>query len=197
MRFTGLRRGAAAPLRLGCSGMMKIIGWMLIRMVAIRYLAILLGISFFVLSLDLLVQRQGRAGAAAGRFRHPARLHGPPRALGHLELHGHQHPAGHAAVADRTQLPQRDGGDLGGGPFARCGFSCMLLPLAFLAGGLQFVLSDIGHSRHHAAAARLGHRRLWRRQAEGRREGPDLDARRARHPARGLRQCRTRPNSRT
>ena len=34
--------------------MMKIIGWMLIRMVAIRYLAILLGISFFVLSLDLL-----------------------------------------------------------------------------------------------------------------------------------------------
>ena len=34
--------------------MMKIIGWMLIRMVATRYVAILLGISFFVLSLDLL-----------------------------------------------------------------------------------------------------------------------------------------------
>ena len=34
--------------------MMKIIGWMLIRMVAIRYFAILFGISFFVLSLDVL-----------------------------------------------------------------------------------------------------------------------------------------------
>ena len=34
--------------------MFKIIGWMLIRMVTIRYIAILLGISFFVLSLDLL-----------------------------------------------------------------------------------------------------------------------------------------------
>ena len=33
--------------------MIKIIGWMLIRMVATRYFAILLGISLFVLSLDL------------------------------------------------------------------------------------------------------------------------------------------------
>ena len=34
--------------------MMKLVGWMLVRMVAIRYFAILLGISFFVLSLDVL-----------------------------------------------------------------------------------------------------------------------------------------------
>ncbi|MCA3572924.1 MAG: LptF/LptG family permease, partial [Aestuariivirga sp.] len=34
--------------------MIRIIGWMLIRMVSIRFVAILLGISIFVLSLDLL-----------------------------------------------------------------------------------------------------------------------------------------------
>ncbi len=33
---------------------MKIVTWMLIRMIATRYVAILLGISFFVLSLELL-----------------------------------------------------------------------------------------------------------------------------------------------
>ena len=34
--------------------MMKIIGWMLNRMVAVRFFGILIGISFFVLSLDVL-----------------------------------------------------------------------------------------------------------------------------------------------
>ena len=45
---------------------MKILGWMLIRMVAARFVAILLGISVLVLSLDLLSNAKDVQALAPG-----------------------------------------------------------------------------------------------------------------------------------
>jgi lipopolysaccharide export system permease protein len=121
--------------------MMKIVGWMLVRMVAIRYIAILLGISFFVLSLDLLTNAKElqalRPGDSSIIFAYM--LNRAPAII--------QNYMGIsillAMLLSLTELSYRN--ELvamwaaGLSPFR---LLIMLLPLAFLAGGLQFVLSD-------------------------------------------------------
>jgi lipopolysaccharide export system permease protein len=121
--------------------MMKIVGWMLVRMVAIRYIAILLGISFFVLSLDLLTNakelqalRPGDSGILFDYmvYRAPAIIQnymGISILLAML--------LSLAELSYRNELVAMWAAGLS--PFR---LLIMLLPLAFLAGGLQFVLSD-------------------------------------------------------
>ena len=121
--------------------MMKIIGWMLVRMVTIRYIAILLGISFFVLSLDLLTNakelqelRPGDTGILFDYmfYRAPSIIQ---NYMGISILL--------AMLLSLTELSYRNEmvaiWAAGLSPFR---LLVMLLPLAFLAGGLQFVLSD-------------------------------------------------------
>lgn len=121
--------------------MMKIIGWMLVRMVTIRYFAILLGISFFVLSLDLLTNakelqalRPGDTGILFDYmfYRAPSIIQ---NYMGISILL--------AMLLSLTELSYRNEmvaiWAAGLSPFR---LLVMLLPLAFLAGGLQFVLSD-------------------------------------------------------
>lgn len=121
--------------------MTRIIGWMLIRMVAIRYFAILIGISFFALSLDLLSNakdiqalRPGDSGILLEYmlYRSPSVL---SNYMGISILL--------AMLLSLTELSYRNEmvaiWAAGLSPSRLVG---MLLPLAFLAGGLQFVLSD-------------------------------------------------------
>lgn len=120
---------------------MKIIGWMLIRMVAIRYAAILLGISFFALSLDLLANakdvqalRPGDSGILLDYVIHRA----PSVISNYMGI-----SILLAMLLALTELSYRNEmvavWAAGLSPFR---ILLMLLPLAFLAGGLQFVLSD-------------------------------------------------------
>ena len=121
--------------------MMKIIGWMLVRMVTIRYIAILLGISFFVLSLDLLTNAKElqalRPGDTSILFKYM--IYRAPSII--------QNYMGIsillAMLLSLTELSYRNEmvaiWAAGLSPFR---LLVMLLPLAFLAGGLQFVLSD-------------------------------------------------------
>jgi lipopolysaccharide export system permease protein len=114
---------------------------MLVRMVAIRYIAILLGISFFVLSLDLLTNakelqalRPGDSGILFDYmvYRAPAIIQnymGISILLAML--------LSLAELSYRNELVAIWAAGLS--PFR---LLIMLLPLAFLAGGLQFVLSD-------------------------------------------------------
>lgn len=121
--------------------MMKIIGWMLVRMVTIRYFAILLGISFFVLSLDLLTNAKELQALRPGDtgilfeymfYRAPSIIQ---NYMGISILL--------AMLLSLTELSYRNEmvaiWAVGLSPFR---LLVMLLPLAFLAGGLQFVLSD-------------------------------------------------------
>jgi lipopolysaccharide export system permease protein len=121
--------------------MMKIIGWMLVRMVTIRYLAILLGISFFALSLDLLTNAKDvqalRPGSSAILLDYM--IHRAPAIISNymgisILL---------AMLLSLTELSYRNEmvaiWAAGVSPFR---VLVMLLPLAFLAGGIQFVLSD-------------------------------------------------------
>lgn len=121
--------------------MMKIIGWMLVRMVTIRYFAILLGISFFVLSLDLLTNAKELQALRPGDtgilfeymfYRAPSIIQ---NYMGISILL--------AMLLSLTELSYRNEmvaiWAAGLSPFR---LLVMLLPLAFLAGGLQFVLSD-------------------------------------------------------
>lgn len=121
--------------------MMKIIGWMLIRMVAVRYLAILLGISFFVLSLDLLsnakdVQalRPGDAGILLDYAVHRA----PSILSNYMGI-----SILLAMLLALTELSYRNEMvAVWAAGLSPLRILVMLLPLAFVAGGLQFVLSD-------------------------------------------------------
>jgi lipopolysaccharide export system permease protein len=114
---------------------------MLIRMVAIRYLAILLGISIFVLSLDVLTNAKDiqalRPGAS--RIVLDYMLHRAPSVISNymgisillamlLSLTELSYRNEMVAVWAAGLSPSR--------------ILLMLLPLAFVAGGLQFVLSD-------------------------------------------------------
>jgi lipopolysaccharide export system permease protein len=121
--------------------MMKIIGWMLIRMVASRYIAILLGISFFVLSLDLL------ANAKDVQALRP----GDPWILIDYMLHRAPSVVSSymgismllAMLLSLTELSYRNEMvAIWAAGLSPVRLLSMLLPLAFLAGGLQFVLSD-------------------------------------------------------
>ncbi len=121
--------------------MIKLIGWMLIRMVAIRYFGILLGISIFVLSLDLLTNSKDiqelRPGDTIFLFEYM--LYRAPAVISNymgisMLL---------AMLLSLTELSYRNEMSAlwaaGISPFR---LIVMLLPLALLAGSLQFVLSD-------------------------------------------------------
>ena len=121
--------------------MFKIIGWMLIRMVTIRYAAILLGISFFVLSLDLLSNAKDVQALRPGDswILLDYMIHRAPGVLSNymgisILL---------AMLLSLTELSYRNEmvaiWAAGLSPLRLVG---MLLPLAFLVGGLQFILSD-------------------------------------------------------
>ncbi|MFN4142624.1 LptF/LptG family permease [Aestuariivirga sp.] len=121
--------------------MMKIVGWMLIRMVAIRYFAILLGISFFVLSLDLLTNAKDIQALRPGDgtvlleymfFRSPSVV---SNYMGISMLL--------AMLLSLTELSYRNEMvAMWAAGLSPLRIIVMLLPLAFVAGGLQFVLSD-------------------------------------------------------
>jgi lipopolysaccharide export system permease protein len=121
--------------------MMKLVGWMLVRMVAIRYFAILLGISFFVLSLDVIANAKDIQALRPGEssilleymlYRAPSVV---SNYMGISILL--------AMLLVLTELSYRNEmvaiWAAGVSPLR---LVTMLLPLAFLAGGLQFVLSD-------------------------------------------------------
>ena len=121
--------------------MTKLIGWMLIRMVATRYFGILLGISFFVLSLDLLTNAKDiqalRPGDTAFMFEYML-YRAPAIVSNYMGISMLL-----AMLLTLTELSYRNELSAlwaaGLSPFR---LIIMLLPLAFLAGGLQFVLSD-------------------------------------------------------
>ena len=121
--------------------MMKIIGWMLIRMVASRYIAILLGISFFVLSLDLLANAKDVQALRPGDswILIDYMLHRAPSVVSNymgisMLL---------AMLLSLTELSYRNEMvAIWAAGLSPVRLLSMLLPLAFLAGGLQFVLSD-------------------------------------------------------
>jgi lipopolysaccharide export system permease protein len=121
--------------------MIKLISWMLIRMVAIRYFGILLGISIFVLSLDLLTNAKDIQELRPGdtiflfeymMYRAPAVI---SNYMGISMLL--------AMLLSLTELSYRNEMSAlwaaGISPFR---LIVMLLPLALVAGGLQFTLSD-------------------------------------------------------
>lgn len=121
--------------------MMKIIGWMLIRMVAIRYFAILFGISFFVLSLDVLTNAKDIQALSPGHsgilldymmYRAPAVF---ANYMGISMLL--------AMLLSLTELSYRNEMvAMWAAGLSPLRLVVMLLPLAFVAGGLHFVLSD-------------------------------------------------------
>lgn len=121
--------------------MMKLIGWMLNRMVAIRFFGILLGISFFVLSLDVLTNAKDlealrpddmtillqymvyRAPSVLVNYMGISMLLAMLLSLTELSYRNEM-----AAIWSAGLSPAR--------------LIVMLLPLAFLAGGINFILSD-------------------------------------------------------
>ncbi|WP_421694095.1 LptF/LptG family permease [Aestuariivirga sp.] len=121
--------------------MMKIIGWMLNRMVAVRFFGILLGISFFVLSLDVLANAKdlqtlrpddGMILIQYMLYRAPAVL---SNYMGISMLL--------AMLLSLTELSYRNEmAAMWATGLSPARIIIMLLPLAFVAGGLQFVLSD-------------------------------------------------------
>jgi lipopolysaccharide export system permease protein len=121
--------------------MMKVVGWMLIRMVATRYFAILLGISFFVLSLETVANAKDiqalQPGSAAIIFEYMA-YRAPAIVANYMGISMLL-----AMLLSLTELSYRNEmvamWAAGVSPVRLTGF---LLPLAILAGGLQFLLND-------------------------------------------------------
>jgi lipopolysaccharide export system permease protein len=121
--------------------MMKIIGWMLNRMVAIRFFGILLGISFFVLSLDVLTSAKDLEALRPNDmtilleymlYRAPSVL---VNYMGISMLL--------AMLLTLTELSYRNEmAAMWAAGVSPARIIVMLLPLAFVAGGLNFVLSD-------------------------------------------------------
>ncbi len=121
---------------------MKIVGWMLIRMVAIRYFAILLGISFMVLSLDLLGNAkdvQALRPGDASILLHYMLLRAPSVIANYMGI-----SILLAMLLSLTELSYRNElVAMWAAGLSPVRLTVLLLPLAFIAGGLQFVLSDM------------------------------------------------------
>ena len=121
--------------------MIKIIGWMLIRMVATRYFAILLGISLFVLSLDLVTNAKDiqalRPGSLSILLEYMA-MRAPSVVSNYMGISMLL-----AMLLSLTELSYRNEMvAMWAAGLSPVRIIVLLLPLAFLAGGLQFVLSD-------------------------------------------------------
>lgn len=120
---------------------MKLVSWMLVRMIGLRFLGILLGISIFALSLDILNNVKDIQALRPGSswimieytlFRAPAVF---ANYLGLSILL--------ATLLSLTELSYRNElVALWGSGVSPARLCVMLLPLAFLAGGLQFILND-------------------------------------------------------
>ena len=120
---------------------MKIVGWMLIRMVATRYLAILLGVSFFVLSLDVLGNSKDiqalRPGDASILLEYTL-LRAPSVISNYMGISMLL-----AMLLSLTELSYRNEMvALWAAGLSPARLTVLLLPLAFLAGGLQVMLTD-------------------------------------------------------
>jgi lipopolysaccharide export system permease protein len=120
---------------------MKVVTWMLIRMIATRYLAILLGISFFVLSLEILANAKDiqalRPGSGLIVLEYMA-LRAPSIVANFNSISMLL-----AMLLSLTELSYRNElVALWAAGLSPARFITLLLPLAFVAGGLQFVLSD-------------------------------------------------------
>ncbi|MEI7598385.1 MAG: LptF/LptG family permease [Aestuariivirga sp.] len=121
--------------------MMKLIGWMLNRMVAIRFFGILFGISFFVLSLDVLTN------AKELQTLHPNDMlillqymlyRAPSVIVNYMGISMLL-----AMLLSLTELSYRNEmAAMWSAGVSPARLIIMLLPLAFVAGGLNFLLSD-------------------------------------------------------
>lgn len=120
---------------------MKVVTWMLIRMIATRYLAILLGISFFVLSLEILANAKDIQALQPGSS---------VIVLKYMALRAPSILANFNAISillamllSLTELSYRNElVALWAAGLSPVRLTVLLLPLAFVAGGLHFVLSD-------------------------------------------------------
>ena len=120
---------------------MKIITWMLIRMIATRYFTILIGISLFVLSLELLGSAKDvqalRPGSSSIMFESVA-MRAPSVLANFMPISMLL-----AMLLSLSELSYRNEMvALWTAGLSPARLIVLLLPLAFLAGGLQFVLGD-------------------------------------------------------
>ncbi|MGL4591769.1 MAG: LptF/LptG family permease, partial [Aestuariivirga sp.] len=120
---------------------MKILAWMMIRMIAARFIAILLGISFFVLTLELLTYSKDILALRPGDMSILLEyvLARAPRVLStflpiSMLL---------AMLMALTELSYRNEMTaLWAAGLSPVRLVVQLLPLALIAGGLQFLLND-------------------------------------------------------
>ncbi len=120
---------------------MKIVAWMLMRMIAIRFFAILFGVSIFVLSLDVVAYAKEILALGSGGIGIVAEymlMRAPGTLATFLPISMLL-----ALLLVLTELSYRNEvpalWSAGLSPFR---MTVMLLPLGFLAGGLHFLLSD-------------------------------------------------------
>ena len=120
---------------------MKIVGWMLTRMIGTRFLAILVGVSFFVLSLEIVVNAKDIQALAPGStsiLLHYLMMRAPAVLANFMGISMLL-----AMLLSLTELSYRNElVALWGSGLSPARLIVLLLPLAFLAGGAQFVLSD-------------------------------------------------------
>jgi len=120
---------------------MKLIGWMLNRMIAIRFFGILLGVSFFVLSLDVLTNAKELQAL---------RPHDMTILLQYMLYRAPSVLVNYMSISmllamllSLTELSYRNEmAAIWAAGLSPARLIVMLLPLAFLAGGINFVLSD-------------------------------------------------------
>ena len=120
---------------------MKLIGWMLNRMIAIRFFGILFGISFFVLSLDVLTNAKDLQAL---------RPHDMTILLQYMLYRAPSVLVNYMGISmllamllSLTELSYRNEmAAIWAAGLSPARLIVMLLPLAFLAGGINFVLSD-------------------------------------------------------
>ena len=120
---------------------MKVVSWMLIRMIGLRFLGILLGISIFALSLDILNNVKDIQALRPGSSWIMAEymlVRAPSVFANYLGI-----SILLATLLSLTELSYRNElVALWGSGVSPARLWVMLLPLAFLAGGLQFILND-------------------------------------------------------
>jgi lipopolysaccharide export system permease protein len=120
---------------------MKIVAWMLMRMIAVRFFAILFGVSIFVLSLDVVAYAKEILALGSGGIGIVAEymlMRAPGTLATFLPISMLL-----ALLLVLTELSYRNEipalWSAGLSPFR---ITVMLLPLGFLAGGLHFLLTD-------------------------------------------------------
>ena len=169
---------------------MKIIGWMLTRMILVRFIFILLGISIFVITLDIVTypRRSWRCAATAVgdhlriclAARRPACCRPSCRSaccsLCFSSL---------TELSYRNEMPA-----IWSAGVSPVRLMVMLLPFALLAGGLHFLLNDQAVPRPRPTCANGASAITARRSSRSAASGDPIWMRAGtRHPARRQRQC--------